>query len=202
MWRLAAGLIATAIIGCTTTPQSPGPSPEGPSCGPALAARGAILEKPADLSGIGACSRTDAIQMSRSSVALDQPVQLGCQMALRLIQFEDEVLQPAAQRHFGRAIARIRHLGGYSCRARAGDQRYVSEHALANAIDIAGFDLADGTQITVDRHWRDSGPRGAFLHDVARGACKLFQLVLTPKTDWRHRDHFHLDLGRYQRCDA
>lgn len=196
------GLILGTLVSCTTTPDRSKESPAGPSCGPTLAARGASFEPLPDRSDGAGCQLLDAIRMTRSSVALDQPVQLGCAMAVRLIQFEDEILQPASRRHFGRAIARVRHFGGYSCRSRAGDSRFLSEHALANAIDLAGFDLADGTQISVDRHWNDPGPRGAFLRDVARGACQLFQVVLTPKTDALHRNHLHLDLGRHKRCDA
>lgn len=195
------GFALGALGGCATSPE-PSQVAAGPSCGPVLAARGAVFESLPDRLDSGGCQRLDAVRMSRSSVALDQPVQLGCPMALRLTQFEEEILQPAARRHLGQALARLRHFGGYSCRARTGDGRYISEHALANAIDVAGFDLADGTQINVDRYWNDPGPRGAFLREVARGACRLFNVVLTPKSDALHRNHFHLDLSRYKRCDA
>ncbi len=47
-------------------------------------------------------------------------------------------------------------LSGYACRNRIGSQFHsdrLSEHALANAVDIAGFVTADGRSIEVARHW-------------------------------------------------
>ncbi|MBL8696879.1 MAG: extensin family protein [Alphaproteobacteria bacterium] len=148
------------------------------------------------------CRLIDGVRMTRSSVPLDQPVQVNCDLAARQLSFEDDVVQAAARRHFGQPLARIRHFGGYSCRNETGNSRRLSQHALGNAFDISGFDLADGTQITVSRHWNDRGPRGAFLRDVAHGACRYFHVVLTPRTDAAHRTHLHLDLGPYRRCDA
>jgi hypothetical protein len=194
-------LILAGLLGaCAVAPEPIASS--GPSCAAELGARGVVFEAVADREGPNGCRLADAVRMTRSTVALDQPVQLNCAAAMHLLRLEDQVLQPAAQRHFGQRLVRVRHFGGYSCRARAGDARRLSEHALGNAIDIAGFDLADGTQITVARHWGEAGPRGAFLRDVARGACTVFHLVLTPRTDRLHRSHFHLDIGRWRRCDA
>jgi len=197
--RLAACLLATLLSACAA---APGPPAGAPSCAAELTARGAIFEPVADREGPNGCRLSDSVRITRSSVALDQPVQLNCAAALHLLRFEEQVLQPAAQRHFGQRLSRVRHFGGYSCRARADNARRLSEHGLGNAVDVAGFDLADGTQITVARHWREPGPRGAFLQEVARGACSIFHLVLTPRTDALHRSHFHLDIGRWRRCDA
>lgn len=180
----------------------PPPVAAGPSCVADLAAQGAVFERVPDRDGPNGCRLTDAVRMTRSTVALDQPVQFNCATAQHLLRFERDVVQPAAQRHFGQRLTRIRHFGGFACRGRADGARVLSEHALGNAIDIAGFDLSDGTQITVGRHWNDPGPRGAFLQEVARGACTVFHLVLTPRTDALHRSHFHLDIGRWRRCDA
>lgn len=198
--RLVATLLTALLTACAAAP--PGSTVGGPSCAGELAAKGAVFEAVPDRDGPNGCRLADAVRMTRSSVALDQPVQFNCATALHLLRFETDVLQPAAQRHFGKQLTRVRHFGGYACRARADNARRLSEHALGNAIDIAGFDLADGTQITVARHWGEAGPRGAFLQDVARGACSIFHLVLTPRTDAQHRSHFHLDIGRWRRCDA
>ncbi len=203
--RAAAVLAGCLLAGCAAE-HVPPPAAEraaGPSCTAELRAAGAVFEALPDREGPGACSLVDAVRLQRSSIALDQPVQLGCAAATHLLRLEAEVLQPAAQRHFRQDVVRIRHFGGYACRARNGDARgRLSEHALGRAIDIAGFDLADGTQVTVARHWDERGPRGAFLRDVARGACSVFHLVLTPRSDALHRTHFHLDVGRWRRCDA
>jgi hypothetical protein len=193
------GLLAL-LTACAEVEKTPAVS--APSCVADLAAQGAVFERVGDREGPNGCRLTDAVRLTRSTVALDQPVQFNCATAMHLLRFERDVVQPAALRHFGQPLARIRHFGGFACRGRADGAPRLSEHALGNAIDIAGFDLRDGTQITVARHWRDPGPRGAFLQDVARGACTVFHLVLTPRTDALHRSHFHLDIGRWRRCDA
>lgn len=199
---LASIVLIAALAACAAQEPPPIATPPGPSCAAALTARGGIFEAITDREGPHGCRLVDAVRMTRSSVPLDQPVQVNCGVATRLLAFEDQVLQAAAQRHFGQKLARLRHFGGYSCRNETGNSRRLSQHALANAIDISGFDLADGTQITVSRHWNDRGPRGAFLRDVAHGACRHFHVVLTPRTDAAHRTHLHLDLGPYRRCDA
>lgn len=118
----------------------------------------------------------------------------SCPVAAALSLWEWEVVQPAAQRHFGAAVARIEHLGSYSCRRMygrsAGDW---SEHATADAIDIAAFRLADGTRIGVAEDWGEGGEKAAFLREVRTGACRLFSTVLSPDYNAAHRDHLHLD---------
>ena len=200
-------LLALALAACSSAAPPAGPTVAaptgGPSCAPALLRAGAAFEALPDRTGPGDCSLRDAVRITRGRVALDQPLQIACPTAERLLRLEEEVLQPAAQRHFGAPLARIRHYGGYACRQRNGDPRGLrSEHAVGLAIDIAGFDIADGTLVTVARHWSDAGPRGAFLRQVAREACAVFHVVLTPRTDPQHRGHLHLDIGRWRRCDA
>ena len=68
-----------------------------------------------------------------------------------------------------------------------------SEHARANAVDIAGFRLEDGRRISVAADWNDRGDKGRFLRDVRDGACRLFSTVLSPDYNRAHRDHLHLD---------
>jgi hypothetical protein len=205
----AAALVLLAIAACAPVPPPEPPpappppvaAPAGPSCAAALDAAGARWEPAPDRSGPGRCRLADAVQLSSAGVALDQPATLACAMAERLLAFEREVVEPAARRHFGRALTRIRHFGAYSCRARP-DGRTISQHAFGMAIDIAGFDLEGGIRVDVGTAWRDRGARGAFLREVAAGACRMFDVVLTPKSDAFHQNHLHLDLGRDRRCDA
>ena len=44
----------------------------------------------------------------------------------------------------------------------------VSEHAFGNALDVAGFTLADGRKITVKNGWHGTPEEQGFLHDVQR----------------------------------
>ena len=36
--------------------------------------------------------------------------------------------------------------------------------------------------------------------DVRAGACRFFDVVLSPEFNELHRDHFHFDMGRFRAC--
>ncbi len=120
---------------------------------------------------------------------------LSCPLAAAFVLWEREIVRPAAQKHFGSDVKRIDHYGTYSCRNIAGSSNR-SEHSTANAIDIAGFRLADGTRITVAADWTRDDEKAAFLREVRNGACKLFGTILSPDYNAAHADHFHLDGAR------
>jgi hypothetical protein len=91
-------------------------------------------------------------------------------------------------------IKRIEHLGAFSCRRMyGGSDGPWSEHATANAIDIAGFVLEDGTRISVLKDWEGDGPKARFLRAVRDGACGSFATVLSPDYNAAHANHFHFD---------
>jgi len=124
------------------------------------------------------------------------PGDLGtaCPVAAALSVWEWEVVQPAAWRRLGRQVVGIDHYGSYSCRRiRGRADAGWSEHARANAVDVAGFGLDDGRRITVARDWQGGDAQAAFLHDVRDGACRLFATTLSPDYNAAHRDHLHLD---------
>lgn len=152
------------------------PRNEGPQCGYDDAVRPAAAKGRAALTPAG--------------------VGVACPVAAALDVWEREVVQPAALRRFGSRVARIDHFGSYSCRRIYGrDAGNWSEHSRAAAIDVAGFRLADGRRITVARDWQD-GEKGAFLHEVRDGGCRLFATTLSPDYNAAHRDHLHLDQAR------
>ncbi len=84
----------------------------------------------------------------------------------------------------------------YGCRGRNGNRfGDISEHAFGNALDIAGFRLAGGDEITVVEGWWEGSPRErAFLQAVFAGACAEFYTVLGPGSDRYHYNHIHVDL--------
>jgi hypothetical protein len=121
-------------------------------------------------------------------------VATNCAVAAGLALWEWHIVQPAARRHFGSAVSAIEHFGSYSCRRMYGRGAGPwSEHATANAIDVAGFTLADGTNISIVRDWNGGGARAAFLREVRDGACRLFATVLSPDYNAAHHNHLHHD---------
>jgi hypothetical protein len=54
--------------------------------------------------------------------------------------------------------------------------------------------------VSVAADFRDKGAKGAFLQVVRAGACDWFHAVLSPDYNRAHRDHLHLDFGRYRIC--
>jgi hypothetical protein len=113
-----------------------------------------------------------------------------------LFLWEKQVVEPAAERHFGQRVTRIDTFGSYSCRPVRGRTQGWSEHATANAIDIAGFRLADGHRITIAGNWAGEGAEAAFLREVRDGACRIFGTTLSPDYNAAHRDHLHFDQAK------
>lgn len=150
------------------------------------------------VNGKGQCGYADALRFQSGGAQQIEysPARLGiaCPVAAGLAVWEWNVLQPAAQKHFGARIERIEHLGSYSCRRIYGrSSGDWSEHATADALDVAAFRLSDGTRVSVLGDWKEGGAKAAFLHEVRTGACKLFSTVLSPDYNAAHRDHLHLD---------
>jgi hypothetical protein len=122
---------------------------------------------------------------------------LACPLVSALDRWVAEGVQPAAQKWFGSQVTTIKQISAYSCRGMvgAGSSR-ISEHAFGNALDIAGFVLADGRKIIVKDGWRGSPEEQGFLHDVQLQACDMFTTVLAPGYNAAHYDHIHVDLMR------
>jgi hypothetical protein len=118
----------------------------------------------------------------------------SCAVLAALTLWERRFVQPAAQRYFGQTVSALRHYGAYNCRPiYGGSSRQWSEHATANAIDIAGFTLADGTRLNIHSDWEGDSAKALFLHEIRDGACRLFATVLSPDYNDAHSDHLHFD---------
>ncbi len=148
-------------------------------------------------SGDTGCGYADGMRLGEDgrTVAFAPPgLVTSCPVAAALALFERDVLQPAARRHFGTRATVIDHAGSYSCRRLYGrPEGAFSEHSSADALDITGFRLADGTRISVLGDWPGDGRKAAFLRDIRDGACRLFATVLSPDYNAAHADHLHLD---------
>jgi hypothetical protein len=143
--------------------------------------------------GDGPCARPDRTQLDNYPLAPNTPA-VTCPVAAALELWHRESAAPAAREILGSDLARIEHLGAFSCRRMyGGADGPWSEHATANAIDIAAFVLADGRRISVLADWEGTGPEAAFLRTVRDGACSSFATVLSPDYNAAHADHFHFD---------
>ncbi|MFS0771670.1 extensin family protein [Sphingomonas sp. 1P08PE] len=147
-----------------------------------------------------ACGYADGVRFTgggaRRIAFMPAGLGVACPVAAGLVAWEWNVVQPAAQRLLGSPVVAVDHFGSYSCRRLYGrDAGSWSEHATADAIDIAGFRLADGRRLTIVNDWKreGGGAKAQFLRTVRDGACTLFATTLSPDYNAAHRDHLHLD---------
>ena len=133
----------------------------------------------------------------------------------------EQLVTEIATAVYGRAPRRLLHLGTHNCRRIRLYPDWLSEHALGNAIDVAGFEfgplprgatlpaelpgtLRHGFTVRLDRHWNAMRGAGAvhrrFWHTLAQRLIEredLFRVVLGPA--WPgHRNHLHLDCAPYR----
>ena len=103
---------------------------------------------------------------SSPKVVFDPPVEINCRLMAALHRWNKLSLQPAARDILGSPVRRIAGASGYSCRTvynfPAGN---LSQHAFANAIDVAAFELEDGRNVTVLKGW---GPTARDLAALAK----------------------------------
>ncbi len=143
--------------------------------------------------GETACARPDRTQLTDFPLAPSTPP-VTCPVAAALELWRVKSAELAARDILGSEIARIEHLGAYNCRRiRGSGSGGWSQHATANAIDIAAFILVDGRRISVLDDWDAETSEAQFLRAVRDDACGVFATVLSPDFNAAHADHFHFD---------
>lgn len=169
----------------------------------AALATGATAQNKPDLVESAQCGISPQVTLGAAAGATVAPVNTRCQTALRLAMWARHGLQPAAKEQFGQEIARIEHFSSYSCRAirtTSGGAGRMSTHATANAIDISGFVLADGTRVSLLRDWKGESAKASFLRRANATACQWFRVTLGPEYNRLHADHFHLQHTGFGLC--
>jgi hypothetical protein len=147
------------------------------------------------------CGWQGALQVRRTALRVGPSFTLTCPAAASLALWERHVVQPEAELLLGSPVQQLEHFGSYACRNVYGrEEGQRSQHATANALDVAGFVLADGRRISVARDWHGDGAPAAYLRSIRGGACHWFNGVLSPDYNQAHADHFHLDKGPYRMC--
>jgi hypothetical protein len=133
-------------------------------------------------------------------VALVPAATLRCPMAEAVVRWIRENVAPATAT-LGSPARTIVTAGSYECRERdrvAGAT--LSEHSRANALDLRGLQLANGTMIDLT----DKAAPKEFRERIRQSACNTFTTVLGPGSDESHANNVHLDLierkGDYRIC--
>lgn len=172
---------------------------DGALCRAAIKAAGISATRRDDEIRSENCSLLDTVALRKLGAMSMTQVDTRCSVALSLYVWEREVVQPAAQKFFGEKVQKLLHFGSYSCRRIKNIWRW-SQHARANAVDVAGFKLKSGKEISVLRDWPQKSDASRFLRVVREGACDHFAMVLGPDYNEAHRDHFHFDHGFWTGC--
>ena len=155
-------------------------------------------ESVARVTGNGDCGIARPVLVSSvSGVQLSTPALLDCDAAKALNRWVDRSVLDRIGRTGG-GVTGLRVVAHYACRTRNSQPgAKLSEHARGRAIDIAAFQLANGTEISVLDDW-DRGRPGRILKRLHDDACGPFGTVLGPDSDRHHQDHFHLDVASYR----
>ena len=126
---------------------------------------------------------------SDPAVAIDPPATMTCKMAVTLDTWLKEQVQPTATELFGTKVVELRNAASYKCRNRySGANTKISQHALANALDISAFVLASGERITVLDDWPHAAPPlptpkpkvGADLNEATIAPTKIMAVPAPP----------------------
>lgn len=140
--------------------------------------------------------RTLKVAASPAQTVIKPAATTNCALTAALGRWLDGVAQPFALKLFNSPVIRINNVSSYVCRTR--NHRpgaRLSEHAHANALDVAGLVLEDGTTLSVKKHWGEDSAKGRYLYILHRQACGIFKTVLGPTSDANHHDHFHFDMA-------
>lgn len=164
-------------------------------CGdPALRGE-AVGEVPGSVTG---CGIDNAVRVHEvNGIQLSSGAVVDCQTARAFKTWVSRGMLPAVGNKGG-GVETIRVAASYACRTR-NHQRgaRISEHGRGKAIDVSGYTLRDGTEVTLLRDW-GAGRNGRALREMHRAACGTFGTVLGPEADRFHQDHFHFDTARHR----
>jgi hypothetical protein len=179
----------------------PVPKVEHESCYQELDADGVTYQRQRDFHEENGCGIDHNVKVDKSPIPLSRPALMNCSFAATLAEFEIRIVRPAAMRILHKQVTQVAHVGTYNCRGeRGGDASRLSQHAYGKAIDIIGFEVEGGERISVSKDWHGSDAKAQFLHEVAKGACSIFDVVITPNHNSFHSDHIHVDIGPYKFC--
>jgi hypothetical protein len=147
------------------------------------------------LVGAGECGAVDAVQMDtvilpdQSKIAVAPAAIMVCPMAEEIARWVREDVVPTLKNL--PPLRALDNFASYDCRGRNNVRAaQMSQHGLADALDVRDFKLADGhelvlTDVNVPKEWRET---------IRSSVCARFSTVLGPGSDGYHEEHIHLDL--------
>lgn len=105
--------------------------------------------------GCGSAAPVKLISIGKAlKVGVSPPATMTCDLVVALVHWMDKDVQPAARRLLGKPVNKISNISDYSCRNSPGrTSTRLSEHALANALDVRDFHTEDGQVIDLKRDW-------------------------------------------------
>jgi hypothetical protein len=206
VWPYAAAALIFGLAGCSNYQKAQRPAWRGQAENACLAEKrfqvSDYIQPWHEIDGPGICGLEHPFKVTalqNGEVMLNSTNTIGCPMISELDAWLADVVQPLAEARFGQRVVQLNSMGAYSCRSM--NNQYgapISEHAFGNAIDIGGFRLADGREISIVRDWtRGDEQTQAFLRDVQAGACTHFTTVLAPGSNAFHYNHIHVDLAMH-----
>jgi hypothetical protein len=200
----AAAFIGTLFLGIASpapaaaqSSPSPPASPTPSACQARLTPDRAAFKPLGELGSPAGCGGPDVVLLERiilpdrSEIAVEPPATLRCEMAEAVVHFVRQDLAPAAAA-MGSGLRSIENFDSYDCRGRnrvAGAQ--LSQHGLANALDIRSVRLRDGRAVRP----ADAAAPHEFRVAMKAAVCNRFATVLGPGSDGYHEDHIHVDLA-------
>ncbi len=122
----------------------------------------------------GACGAPAPIRLvavgTKPQVVLSPPAIMTCRLAAAIHGWTTKDLQRLAKKHLKDEIIRIEVMSDYSCRNTYGRKNgKLSEHGLANALDIRGFSTAGGKVVRLLPSW------GPTARDIAAEKARAEQ---------------------------
>jgi hypothetical protein len=168
------------------------------ACRKALTEDIAIAPSIPSIRGPGGCGgedlvRLEAIVLSPTQrVALKPAAILRCTMAAAVADWIRTDMVPLAAK-LGTTISQLDNFDSFECRGRNRVRgAKLSEHGLANALDVRGMTFANGNTLSLT----DRAASREIREKVLASVCTRFTTVLGPSSDWYHEDHIHLDLAQ------
>jgi hypothetical protein len=129
----------------------------------------------------------------------DQPI-LACRFADGFGHWLGDLVAPLIAGSTNTELKSVRTGPGFECRNRnRAATGKLSAHAEGLAIDIAGFELANGTTLRIKPE--SNTPPSQALAALRTAACGWFTTILGPGSDEAHHDHLHVDIQQHGSSD-